>query len=147
MQYYEPHTDCTTDTIRHSGKVTGVSSDHYMISITTESACSACSVKGMCNVSNMKEEVLEIQREPDSNYSVGDAVDVVMEKSLGPKAVLLGYVVPFLLLFTTLIISLNLLNNEGLAGLISVLIVVPYYLLLYAFRNRLKKTFVFRIRS
>lgn len=145
MKYYEPNTECAADSIKHKGKVNSIGPHHYFVSIITESACSACSVKGACNVSVMTEEVLEIPKEPDTAYSVGDEVNVIMEKSLGPKAVLLGYIVPFLLLLATLIISLGLFKDEGLAGLASVAIVIPYYLLLYLFRERLKKTFTFRI--
>ena len=145
MKYYEPNTECAADSIKHRGKITATGKDHYFVSIITESACSACSVKGVCNVSDMKEEVIEIPKDPDTSYSVGDEVNVIMEKSLGPKAVLLGYIIPFLLLFATLVISLGLFKDEGLAGLASVAIVIPYYLLLYLFRERLKKTFTFRI--
>jgi sigma-E factor negative regulatory protein RseC len=145
MKYYEPNTVCAVDSIKHKGKITRTDQHHYFVSIITESACSACSVKGVCNVSDMKEEVIEIPKDPDTSYSVGDEVNVIMEKSLGPKAVLLGYIIPFLLLFATLVISLGLFKDEGLAGLASVAIVIPYYLLLYLFRERLKKTFTFRI--
>jgi sigma-E factor negative regulatory protein RseC len=145
MKYYDPVTDCSADSIKHKGKVTGSNEHNYFISIITESACSACSVQGACNVSRMQNETLEIPKGAQTDYHTGDEVNVIMEKSLGPKAVLLGYIFPFLILFATLIISLNLLKDEGIAGLISVMIVIPYYLLLYLFRHKLKKTFVFRI--
>jgi sigma-E factor negative regulatory protein RseC len=145
MKHYEPNTDCAADSIKHKGKITATGDHHYVVSIITASACSACSVKGACHISEMKEALLEIPKEPTTIYNVGDEVNVIMEKSLGPKAVFLGYIVPFLLLFATLIISLSLFKDEGLAGIASIAIVIPYYLLLYLFRERLKKTFTFRI--
>ncbi|MFU8845147.1 MAG: SoxR reducing system RseC family protein, partial [Bacteroidales bacterium] len=98
MKYYEPGTDCTTDSIKHKGKVTGIYEHTYSVSILTESACSACSVQGACNMPGLKNEILEIPKEPRTDFHIGDEVTVVMEKSLGPKAVLLGYILPFLLL-------------------------------------------------
>jgi len=59
---------------------------------------------------------------------------------------MLGYIIPFLIVLVTLIVSLNLIGNEGIAGLISVGILVPYYLILYFNRDSLKSAFRFRIR-
>ena len=62
------------------------------------------------------------------------------EKALGLKAVFWAYVFPFILMFSTLIIASNFLK-EWLAGLISLLIIVPYYIVLYFLKNALKSAF------
>ena len=53
---------------------------------------------------------------------------VRMEESLGRKAVLLGYVLPLVVLLVSIIVFLSLLKHEGLAALLSILMLVPYYL-------------------
>jgi len=68
-----------------------------------------------------------------------------MQKSLGTRAVMLGYFLPFLLVLLTLIVTLNIFKSQGLAGLISLGVLVPYYMLLYFNKDRLKKTFTFKI--
>jgi sigma-E factor negative regulatory protein RseC len=70
---------------------------------------------------------------------------VRMEESLGQKAVLMGYGLPLVVLVGSIILFLSLLNHEGLAALLSILMLVPYYLILYLFRKRLQKEFRFRI--
>ncbi|NOX48289.1 MAG: SoxR reducing system RseC family protein, partial [Chlorobi bacterium] len=76
----------------------------------------------------------------------GDRVEILMEKSLGTKAVFLGYILPFIVLFITLIVGLNVFDDEGIAGLLALGILVPYYFALYYLRGRLSNTFIFRIR-
>ena len=94
----------------------------------------------------MNEEIVEVSRAKEMTYQVGDKVNVVMQKSLGTRAVMLGYFVPFLLVLFTLIISLNLMENQGLSGLLALGILIPYYLVLYMNKDRLKKAFIFSIQ-
>ena len=138
--------DCELDAIKHSGFIKDMDSGQYYVSIVAQSACAACHAKSVCNVSELQQEIVEVPRKQADNYKIGDQVEILMEKSLGPKAVMLGYFIPFLLLVTTLIVSLSLINNQGIAGLISIGILIPYYLILYLKRDALKTAFRFRIR-
>jgi len=147
MTTYQADTECAVETIEHQGIVSKIDNHYYFVNIITQSACVSCSVKGACNVSDMKEEVIEIPRKNTPEYKVGDRVVLSMKKSLGTRAVLLGYIFPFLVMLITLIISLNLLHDEGLAGLLALGILVPYYGFLYLFREHFKQTFVFKIGS
>ncbi len=139
-------TDCSVDSIKHSGIIKDIDSKQYYVSIIAQSACAACHAKSVCNVTELQEEIIDIPKEETDSYKIGDRVEILMEKSLGPKAVMLGYVIPFLVLLTTLIISLNIFDSEGVAGLLSLGILIPYYLILFLVKDRLKKTFVFKIR-
>jgi len=138
--------DCDLEAIKHSGVIKEIDDHQYYVSIVAQSACVACSAKSVCNVSEMKDEIVEVPRQKTESFAIGDKVDILMEKSLGTKAVILGYILPFLIVLITLIVSLNLIDSEGLAGLMSIGILVPYYLILYVNRERLKTTFKFRIR-
>jgi len=69
-----------------------------------------------------------------------------MGKSMGKRAVFLGYILPFIVLLATLIISLNLFDDEGIAGLIAFGILIPYYFILYLFKDKLRNSFEFRLR-
>ena len=138
--------DCDLDAIKHSGIIKDMDDNQYYVSIVAESACASCHAKSVCNVSEMRDEIVEISRNKEDDFAVGDQVEVLMEKSHGAKAVMLGYVIPFVIVLVTLIVSLSLINNEGIAGLISIGILVPYYLILYLKRDALKTVFRFRIR-
>jgi len=138
--------DCDLEAIKHSGVIKEIDDQQYYVGIVAQSACVACSAKSVCNVSEMKDEIVEVQRNESESFSVGDKVDILMEKSHGTKAVMLGYILPFLIVLLTLIFSLSLIGNEGIAGLLSIGILIPYYLILYFNRERLKTAFRFRIR-
>jgi sigma-E factor negative regulatory protein RseC len=74
-------------------------------------------------------------------------VTIVFRQSQGFSAVFWGYLMPFILVLTTLIISNAFLSNELTAGLLSLAILIPYYITLYFFRHLLKKYFKFELEE
>ena len=145
MKKLETQQNCSLDDIKHQGIVREVDEKQIYVSIITQSACASCQVKGVCNVTEISEEIVEITKYPGMDYKVGDKVNVAMQKSLGTRAVFLGYILPFLILLFTLILTFSLTGKEGLSGLIALGILIPYYWVLYSIRHQLKKTFTFRI--
>ena len=134
------------ESITHPGIINDVTDESVFVNILARSACSTCHAKSMCNIAEVEEKVVEIKKDPGHEYNQGQEVTVAMTKSLGGLAVFLGYVLPFLLLIVVLLIVLLISANEGLAGLSAIGILIPYYWLLYIFRDRLKRTFSFRIQ-
>ncbi|MFH1319654.1 MAG: SoxR reducing system RseC family protein [Bacteroidota bacterium] len=132
--------------IEHTGVIKDIEKNVIKISIVPISACSACYAKGVCSVSDIDDKIIEITRF-NQNYSIGEKVNVVYEQSLGLKAVFLGYVLPFLVVFITLIISTWITDNEAISGVLALAMLLPYYLTLLFFKNHLKKTFSFRIKK
>ena len=135
------------DDIHHSGIISEINNEKILVSIISHSACSSCKVKGMCNVSEMKEKIVEVNHQPGINFKIGEEVTVLMKKSLGSQAVLLAYLLPFLIMFIVLIVLVNLTENEGISALISIAMLVPYFYVIYLLRDRFKKKFVFVIQK
>ena len=136
---------CSSDVYRQNGIIRSMDVSNYLVSMVAQSACSACSVKGACNVTEMEEKIIEVARTDKNDHKIGDRVSIVMEKSMGTKAVMLGYIIPFILLLITLIVSLAITKNEGIAGVLAVLVLIPYYIVLHFMKKKLKSTFIFRI--
>ncbi len=134
-----------TQNISHPGIIEKLTEDMVFVKIMAMSACSSCHAKGMCNVAEVEEKVVEVKREPSRDLKIGQLVTVSMKSSLGTYAVLLGYIIPFFLLIGVLIGVLFISGNEGLAGISGILILIPYYSGLYYYRKRLKNTFSFKI--
>ena len=135
----------TFDSIMHTGIIKSIDKNKINVTILSQSACSGCHAKSMCTVADMKEKVIEISKKSRDNYKIGDQVTVVMERSMGPKAVFYGYFFPFLVVLISLIVLISLTGNEGLAGLISLVLLIPYYFMIYLLRDKLKKKFEFKI--
>lgn len=84
---------------------------------------------------------------PFDNYSVGEQVKVVLRQSIGLKAVLLAYVLPLIILMA-LVVSLSYTGIGELAtGLIGICGVLLYFTILYFFRRRLAREYVFEIKK
>jgi sigma-E factor negative regulatory protein RseC len=131
--------------IIHPGIVEEVTPERVLVRILSQSACSTCHAKGACSVSETEEKVIEVENPGPGEWKPGQQVMVAMDQSLGLKAVFLGYLLPLIILVASVIVFLAWFNDEGLAALISILMLAPYYLVLYLFRSRLKKRFSFRI--
>ena len=126
MKNIELDENCGLDAIRHSGIIRKIDEDFIYVSIVSQSACAECHAKGACNITDLNEEVVEVPRRGDDSRQVGDKVRVSMHKSLGTRAVMLGYLIPFLLVITTLISVLAIGGSEGLAGLLALGVLIPY---------------------
>ncbi len=130
--------------ISHEGIIENISGNKIFVSILSVSACSSCHSKSMCSVSEMKEKQVEVRIHPDHSYRIGQKVKVSLTKRNGNLAVIYGYLIPFLLLIATLLISVEYFN-ELISGLLAIAVLPPYYFLLYTFRQRLANKFEFII--
>ena len=130
--------------INHKGIVKKSNNEFVTVQITSESACSACHAEGACTLSGKKEKTIDIT----GNYNLqeGDSVTVQMEKSLGYSAVILGYLIPFVIVITTLVIFLALKFKESQAGILALLSVFPYYFFLILYKEKINKKFVFSLK-
>jgi sigma-E factor negative regulatory protein RseC len=61
------------------------------------------------------------------------------------RALLLGFGLPLLILVSVLLIALLFLSDEGLAAMVALLALVPYYVLLYLLRDRIRQKMAFFI--
>jgi sigma-E factor negative regulatory protein RseC len=133
------------DNVYHSGIVESIQYTQAEVRIVQQSACGSCHAKSMCALSDLKEKIVHVDIPSHRKVQVGETVTIVMQESKGMLAVLLAYFLPFLLLMITLVTTWSMTANEGLSGLLAVGILIPYFLILYALRDRIKKEFVFKI--
>lgn len=120
--------------IEHSGLVTANQNGRITISLTG-SGCSACH-KNFCMLGGSKAKEVEI---PERGFllKTGDEVVVKINPASGYKAVAFLYLVPFLLMLGVLLFMLGKSYPEGISGLASLLILIPYFIILYAFRKQM----------
>ena len=134
--------------ISHSGIVESVSERCVKVRILQTSACAACKVASHCNASESKVKIVDVLNVPEAtSLKVGDSVVVSASRDVANRALLLGFGVPFVVMIALLIIVLWMTGNEGLAALSGVLALVPYYLLVWVFRNSIQRQISFAIES
>lgn len=135
-----------TDKIKHSGIVESIADGCMRVRIIQTSACAACKVASHCSASEKKEKIVEVYNYP-ATCREGDEVTVVASSRVGMNAVLMGFGVPFMILVTALYITSRFTTNEALMGLVSLCCLVPYYILLYVVRDKIREKFAFSIES
>ena len=132
--------------IEHTGVVQAKGEGNVEVLITQSSACSSCHAKGACTAADKSEKLVEAIV-LDNNIAVGDVVVVYGQRKLGMKAVLWAFVIPFVVLFVTLLLLQKTELSEVLRGTISLATLIPYYVILSFFRESLKKEFCFYARK
>ncbi|HXK82208.1 MAG TPA: SoxR reducing system RseC family protein [Bacteroidales bacterium] len=132
-------------TISHKGVVKEITDNAIRVEIIAQSACVSCKAKSICGV-DTQEKLIEI-RNWNESYSIGENVMVLLREKLGLVALLYAYILPFILLLSVLLISLQMNVNEGLSALFSISVLIPYYIVLYLNRERLQKKFSFEIKK
>jgi len=133
-----------TDVIQHTGTIIGIENNIAKVLIMQSSACSSCHAKSVCGASDKKDKIVEA--ELDSNdFKVGDTVCVVGQKSLGITAVLLAYVLPFLLIVVTMLIASKITNTEWIIGTASLGILAPYFIVLRFMKSAIQAKFKFYV--
>jgi positive regulator of sigma E activity len=135
----------TGENICHQGTVVKTNEGIVYVKIQAVSACASCQAKSMCNLNEVQEKIIEVYQSGPAKHKPGDLVTVAMKRSMGNKALLLGYLLPFLVVMVTLFVFSYLTGSELQAGILSLVILIPYYMLLYHFRDKLKNTFSFEI--
>ena len=131
--------------IKHSGVIENIMGDSVQVRIVQTSACAACKVAGYCNASESKEKLVDVYHADTQNLKVGDVVMVTASTQVAAHALLLGFGLPFVVLVAVLFAVLLITGNEGAAALSGLAALVPYYAVLFLFRNRIRDKLSFSI--
>lgn len=131
-----------------------VGTDTAHVAITQTSACSACKARSMCMSSESQQKEMDVilvesqKSKVENPVKVGDRVEVEVHERLAWKAVLLAYIMPFLVMMA-IIAGLDYITewSEAVVGTLSLCGIALYYIGLSFFRHRLQKQFVFTARK
>jgi sigma-E factor negative regulatory protein RseC len=129
--------------ISHSGIVESVSEGCVRVRILQTSACAACKVAGYCHAAESKEKIVEVCCCNTAAYTTGQEVVVSTSGSVARRALLLGFGIPFLVLVGVLVIVLKITGNEAVSALCGLAALIPYYIILYLCRDRIRRQLTF----
>lgn len=132
--------------IRHEGIVLSINGEKAHVQIVQTSACSACKARSMCMSSESQSKEMDaIMLEP---MKIGDKVEVEVRERLAWKAVLLAYILPFIVMLAIIaILDFATDWSEAIVGTLSLCGIALYYIGLSVFKNRLQKQFSFTARK
>ena len=144
--------------IKHDGIVIAVNGDGTVrVRIVQTSVCAACKAKAMCASAESKEkEILALfvgeeakRREGErQDIKLGDEVVVMVQQKMGWKAILLAYMLPFIVMMTVVAIGNGLLGiREEVIGTAALCAMGVYYIVLGFFKDKIQKDFSFTARK
>lgn len=135
-----------SESIQHNGIIERIDGGIIYVRIIQQSACSGCHAQSMCSASESKEKVIEI---PDNSgkFHLNEEVQICGQSSLGMKAVLLAFVIPIVLVFAAIATGSSMQWEDTTSGLTGLLLLVPYYCILYLLRDKLKRQFIFTLKK
>lgn len=133
------------ETITHEGRVLSVPGDGTAeVEILVAGACSGCQAKSVCSAG--KSETKVITAKCDAPLQPGDNVRVEMKLSQGFEALLIGYIIPFIVLVTAFVAALLAGAGELASALISFAAIGCWYLAVWLLRGRIGEKFEFKIK-
>ncbi|MGL5319009.1 MAG: SoxR reducing system RseC family protein [Bacteroidales bacterium] len=133
--------------IEHEGTVIFSEGDKLIVRIEQNSACSGCHAKSACTAADRADKEIEAIPYGGKVFHVGEKVLLRGSDHIGRQAVLLAFVLPFIFMLLLLAIFMALFDHEGIAGIASLLSLIPYYIVLYLKREVLRKKFIFEVHK
>jgi sigma-E factor negative regulatory protein RseC len=135
----------TAPEILHEGIVETNTNGTVTVRVNPGSACAGCQAAQSCNAKVYESRSISIS----GSYEVepGEKVIVAMLLSQGYNAVVLVYLIPFVLLVAALAVFSVVFRSEALTGIVSLCILIPYYFALYIFRKKIGNRYSFRIKT
>ncbi len=133
-------------TVSHEGVIERITGNAVMVRFVAHSACSACHARGVCNLSDSEEKIVEV-KDTGRGFKQGEKVEVILEEKQGFKALAFGYIFPLILVILVLVFSLSVSEREGFSALLGLGTLVPYYLIIWIFRKRITRSIVFNLKK
>jgi len=132
--------------ITHEGIVLSTNGSMAHVEIVQTSACSACKARSMCMSAESRQKEMDVTMlEP---MQKGDRVEVQVRERLAWRAVLLAYIMPFVVMLAIiLVLDFTTTWSEAVIGTLSLCGIALYYIVLSAFKHRLQKQFSFTARK
>lgn len=130
--------------IEHDGRVERIEGNRVFVRIEQLSACATCHARGACTTTDTSDKEIEAQSY-GQEFIKGEQVKIVVQRSLGFKAVLLAYVVPFCIILISLFIFNSFISNELIVGTASLCTLLPYFMVLRVLNKQIETKFKFYV--
>ena len=129
--------------ICHQGVIKEIKENVLFVEVERLAACASCHAKTVCLAFTKKEEIIPVPTNQPEIFQVGERVQVNLKQSLGNKAVVIAYLIPFLVLTIGLFVPYYFTKNELLSIGVAFVATTLYFLFIKKMDKKLKKQFSF----
>lgn len=133
--------------IRHEGVIEQLQGSHVVVRILQASACASCKVASRCATSDSRAKLVDVFAADPSHWHVGQQVVVSTQSSMAGRVLFLGFGLPLLLMLAVLAVALAAGCDEGLMALLMLGSLIPYYAVLWLYRDSIAHRISFRIEE
>ena len=128
--------------ISHEGIAEHVAGSDVRVRIIQGAACGGCSARSACTAAETAVKYVDATA-PEGTIQQGDKVLVCVSKRLGWRAVLLAFIIPFIITMLVLSVLIYCEVPEAWAELCAIVAILPYYTLIYLLRDKIKAQYRF----
>ena len=136
-----------TEEIKHKGRIVAVDPKRGRVRAIIEgsSDCVSCPAHKLCNHGQKNENIVDVHT--SEAFLVGDLVEIVGTEIMHRKAIMLAIVLPCIIMVASMVGIYLLTLNETIAAIAGLILMILFFVALYAMRNKIEKEFVFRINK
>ncbi|MDR2118808.1 MAG: SoxR reducing system RseC family protein [Tannerellaceae bacterium] len=134
------------NSVHYCGVIERIEGYTFYVKVVQQSACAGCHAKTVCATANGKEQLIEATGNSGA-FHVNESVIIEGKDSMETQAVWLAFVIPLILVVSAVLAGTGLHWKESTGALTGLALLFPYYLILYVFRNALKRKFVFTVKK
>ena len=131
--------------IEKNGIIRNIKNDELVIEIMSYSACSSCAVKNYCNTAEAKQKEIIIKNKEAYKFSINEEVVVEIDEQQAIKSIILAYVIPLVLMISTIIGAISYQQDEIIGGICGIIVLIPYYFGLFLAKDKMKSGFEFKV--
>jgi sigma-E factor negative regulatory protein RseC len=104
-------------------------------------------VKNYCNTAEAKQKEIIIKNKEADKFNVGEEVLVEIDEQQAVKSIILAYVIPLILMISTIIVAVSYQQDEIIGGICGIIVLIPYYFGLFLLRNKFRADFKFIVSA
>ena len=131
--------------LRHQAQIIGIDKGVLHLKLERIAACGSCPAANYCGMGEKKEQILHINVADSASFSQGESVNLELNPRLGWLAVCFCYILPLILLLSTLFLCQYYTGNEIFSGIIAIIVLIPYFFILFLSKNFFKNKFAFQV--
>lgn len=130
--------------VTHEGIIEAIDNRHISVRIIQQAACASCKVAAHCNASDTKVKIVDVYAD-SSHLTVGQKIVVSTSGSAVKNALLIGFLFPLFIIVFLIVFSKFLGKTDDVAALLALGSLIPYYIIVWLFRNKIAQKITFHI--
>ena len=132
-------------TIRHSAEIIKIGTNELWVRLCREIACGNCPAHNNCSIKSGRAHTYKLPHAKANTFRLGQQIELEITPKDGFNAIFWAYLLPLVLMLSTLVLSTLISGNEITGGISSIIILVPYYIGLFLNQKYFQQKFNFKI--